>query len=384
MPAGSFLEEYKAMRRFQKLSAAQRKIVFYAESGAFWGYFEQIIHSLVRKYDQQICYLTSSPEDAVLQRQDGSVLPFYIGTGAVRTWLFRTLEARVCVMTMPDLDRFYIKRSKYPVHYAFVPHNTLSTHMVFRKGAFDHYDSFLCVGLHHVAELREGEEIYGLKPRCLVEHGYGRIDAILEEVVKRRPVPRGDGARTLIAPSWGPEAIFETGIGEPMVASLLESGCQVRVRPHPDTRRLAGDKLDAIYARFAGNRNFCWEENVASIDSFYDSDVMISDWSGAAFEFALALERPVIFLDVPRKVNNPEYQRFKNPPVEIGLRSEIGVVVSPREIQSIPGLLKEFQGHREEWASRIRSVRQRYIFNIGRSGEVGADYLYSLACRDDT
>ena len=33
---------------------------------------------------------------------------------------------------------------------------------------------------------------------------------------------------------------------------------------------------------------------------------MVSDWSGVAMEFAFGLERPVLFIDVPRKTNNPE------------------------------------------------------------------------------
>ena len=46
---------------------------------------------------------------------------------------------------------------------------------------------------------------------------------------------------------------------------------------------------------------------------------MISDWSGSAYEFAFGTLKPVIFVDVPKKVNNPEYIKFKNKPIEIEL-----------------------------------------------------------------
>jgi YidC/Oxa1 family membrane protein insertase len=55
-----------------------------------------------------------------------------------------------------------------------------STHMVLRKGAFDAYDTIFCVGPHHVAESREAEQIYGLKPRSLAEIGYVKLDALLD------------------------------------------------------------------------------------------------------------------------------------------------------------------------------------------------------------
>ena len=32
---------------------------------------------------------------------------------------------------------------------------------------------------------------------------------------------------------------------------------------------------------------------------------MVSDWSGAALEYSFGLKKPVIFLDLPKKVNNP-------------------------------------------------------------------------------
>ncbi len=74
-----------------------------------------------------------------------------------------------------------------------------------------------------------------------------------------------------------------------------ESGGQ----PHKlvDVKRLVAEQ----------DRRFQLETNIATNDSFCAADLMISDWSGAALEFAFATERPGLFVDVPRKVNNPDY-----------------------------------------------------------------------------
>ena len=48
--------------------------------------------------------------------------------------------------------------------------------------------------------------------------------------------------------------------------------------------------------------------DLSSQGTVSESDIMISDWSGAAIEYALGLEKPVISVDVPRKVNNPGYK----------------------------------------------------------------------------
>ena len=45
--------------------------------------------------------------------------------------------------------------------------------------------------------------------------------------------------------------------------------------------------------------------------SFDKADLMISDWSGVAFEFAFGLEKPVIFIDLPKKINNSDFNYIK-------------------------------------------------------------------------
>ena len=70
-------------------------------------------------------------------------------------------------MSLPDLAKYEIKRSKYDVKYIFVPHNILSTHMVFRKGAFDAFDVFFCSGPYHYKEIRESENKYQTKRKKL-------------------------------------------------------------------------------------------------------------------------------------------------------------------------------------------------------------------------
>ena len=51
---------------------------------------------------------------------------------------------------------------------------------------------------------------------------------------------------------------------------------------------------------------------------------MITDWSGIAFEYAFALLKPILFIDVPPKVRNPDYHEVSSPPLEVALRAEFG------------------------------------------------------------
>ena len=46
-----------------------------------------------------------------------------------------------------------------------------------------------------------------------------------------------------------------------------------------------------------------------------------------SLDYALGLKKPVIFIDVPKKINDPNYTQIKLEPIEIGIRDKIGIVV---------------------------------------------------------
>ena len=94
--------------------------------------------------------------------------------------------------------------------------------------------------------------------------------------------------------------------------------------------------------RFAGP-DFTLEQSVESDDSIFKSDFLVSDVSGISLEYAFGTERPVIFMDVPRKVRNEEYEQIGIEPLEISIREKIGVVVNRAEIGSIPDVLIELE-----------------------------------------
>jgi CDP-glycerol glycerophosphotransferase (TagB/SpsB family) len=118
---------------------------------------------------------------------------------------------------------------------------------------------------------------------------------------------------------------------------------------------------------------------VVSQDSLHESDLMISDWSGAALEYAFGLERPVLYIDVPRKVNNPDFARYVNQPIEDLLRPELGVVVTPDRLAEAPKLARRMIAEGPARARHLASLRARWVFNVGTSGARGAERIASIA-----
>ncbi len=370
-------------KAFEKLDRDERAITFYAEDGTYWPHFEPIIRELTGPLGRKICYLTSSAHDPILEGSHPGVSAFEIGEGIGRSYLFQTMEVGVLVATVPQLGIPVLPRSKLATaigtSYVYVFHSMMSTHMIYEPDGFDHYDTVCCVGPYMIDEIRKREQEYGLAPKELVEHGYGRLDAIRDAAANSPSTEHpSDPPVVLIAPSWGPTCIFET-CGEALVRVLLDAGYEVIARPHPMTKKKTPNAIPALGNAFDANPRFTLDTAIAAQDSLHRSDLMVSDWSGAALEYAFGLERPVLFIDVPRKVNNPEYERLGIEPFEAGIREQIGRVVAPDRLEQVPGLVDELVHGGSSYGDAIRNTREKNVFNVGASGEVAAALIAAKA-----
>jgi YidC/Oxa1 family membrane protein insertase len=372
--------EYSEYRGFSALDRQSKDIVFYVESARYWSYVGPVIEYLTQNLGRTVCYLTSSPDDPRLDGADKRIHGYYIGNGTVRTMLFAALDAGIMVMTIPEFGDAYLRRSPHPVRYVYLPHNLTSTHMVFPRHAFNYYDTIFCVGPHQVAELREAESIYGLDRRELVEAGYVRLDDLFSEA-QSRPRPESNGSlQVIIAPSWGPSGLIVNGCHQ-LIENLLDAGYRVVLRPHWDSIEKDADTLSALRSRFDAHPGFRFFSDIPSDLGLYESHLMISDWSGAALSFAFAFERPVLFIDVPAKVNNPDFARFSAVPLESTIRNQIGQVLSPEEIHRAPQILESLHVGRDRYRDEIRRIRSRYVFRLGDNAAFIATKLAEMADR---
>ena len=378
LPSISLGHEWKELQKFEKLTDSERSIVFYAENKASMNHFKSLIFELTEKMNLQICYVTSVKDDPIFSSKNQRVLPFYIGDGTARTKFFLTLKAIILVMDMPDLQTFHIKRSKkYPVHYVYLFHSMFSIHSYLRKGALDNYDTIFCVGPHHVNEIRETEKMYGLKSKNLINYGYGRLDALLQE---REYFQRTDSSINnliLIAPSYGNNNLLEK-CGLELIDILLKSNFKVILRPHFRTLRDSTKLIDSIKEKFEKNPNFVLERGIIPSNLFHNSLCMISDWSGISLEYAFVLERPVLFVDVPKKINNTDFEKIHYKDIETNIRRDIGYVISPNEIENVPEKINSLFENSDKFRKQIRQVRSKTVFNIGGSAVVGAKHIAKL------
>jgi len=376
-----FGKERKELEKFNKLDLDERSIVFYSENSVLlYPYVEQIIKEL-EKRDQKICYVTSSKDDPIFKNENKKIKSFYIGDGSVKYKFFWELKAKVVIMTMPDLENYWIKRSiVFPVHYIYIFHSMNSTHMAFQKEAFDRFNTIFCVGQYQIQEIRATEQLYNLKQKNLVEYGYGLLDKLL----KSRPshsqqnfLSKNNKKKILIAPSWGKQNLLES-TGIELIKILLDAGYHVTVRPHPMTVKKSSKLIKQIKEKFEKNPDFLLDTNTSSFEQLFSSYALITDWSGIGYEYAFVCERPVIYVDVPKKAWNKEYEKIGLEPFEISIRDKIGEIVSIQNIESMPERIEFLYGHVTEFKSKIEKIRNDAVFNIGKSGEVAANEIIKI------
>ncbi len=375
----NLVASYRGWKSYLRLPASQRRITFFSEDISSWAFLGPLVEELAGSHSLDVAYLTSVQNDPRLQSSHPRIRSFYLGEGLVRTWAFFQMPGPLLVMTMPDLENLYLKRSKAArVHYTHIFHSMVSSHMTYRPGAFDHFDSVFCVGPHHIRELKARRAQIGQTKPHLIEHGYARLDAILaSRETSASPEDTRSRPCILVAPSWGPHGLLETQ-GIEVTEVLLQAGFEVIVRPHPHTWKTNPGCLKALETHFANRPHFTLERDVSTTHSLEVANIMLSDWSGAAFDFAFGYETPVVFLDLPRKVNNPDYQSLHIEPLEVTLREKIGTVVPLHALETLPQVIREQLKNPANTATHFRTLREEHIFHVGRSASVGAEKLLEI------
>ena len=370
-------EEWKELEKIQKLKDEQRSIVFYAENKASMNHFKLLILELTEKKNFQICYVTSIKDDPMLSNKNKNIFSFYIGNGTARIKFFITLKAKILIMDMPDLGKYHIKKSRvYPVHYIYIFHSMFSIHSYLRKGAIDNFDTIFCVGEHHENEIKETEKVYELKPKKLVRYGFGRLDALLLEKQTFQKTSKENKKTVILAPSYGENNLLEI-CGIELLEILLNSNFRVLLRPHFKILKESKELINTLKEKFSNNPNFILEKSVIPSEQFHNSICLISDWSGISFEYAFTFERPVVFIDVPKKILNKNSEEISYEPIEISKREKIGYVINLKNLETIPSII-ECMNEDISKNDSIRHVRDEIVYNLGNSAKIGGDYIEKL------
>ena len=357
-------------------SIGNKHLVFYSESSGFYKYFKEMIEYILNYTNIPVHYITSDPDDQIFEiaKTNEQILPYFIGSTKLITLMMK-MDADAVVMTMPDLDNFQIKRSyvRKDVKYIYIPHAMDSLNLTMRTGSMDHFDAVLVTGKNQKEEIEETERVYRLSKKELVKCGYPLLDEMRESYQNTKK-EQDHKPTILIAPSWQKDNIVDSCLDE-LLDQLKDKPYRIIVRPHPQHVRHMPERMNQLKERFKNNPNIEIQTDFSSSSTVFEADLMITDWSGIAYEYAYTTCKPVLFIDTPMKIMNPEYTRISVKPINIWMREVIGKVVKPDQMEEIPETVETLLSHAEEYHETIESFVQEYVYNLGQSAETGARYI---------
>lgn len=365
-------EDYK---KFFKI--VNKHLVFYSESNGFYKYYKGIIEYILNNTNLTIHYITSDYNDNIfnLEKENPQIKAYYIEERKLITMMMK-MDADVVAMTMPDIENYHIKRSyiRKDIEYVYIQHGMDSVNLAMRTGSMDHYDTVFVTGKHQKQEALKQNEIYNLKDRKIFEWGYCLLDDMILEYKKNK---KENKTKTiLIAPSWQDDNIVDLCLDE-LLENLKNSNYDIIVRPHPQQVRHEAERFNQM-KKYYENTNITIQTDFSSNDTVFNSDILITDWSSIAQEFAFATKKPVIFIDTPMKIMNPEYKKLGIEPFNIWAREEMGKLIKLDDLNRINSVIDDMVKNKKKYQKKIENLVKEYVYNLGKSSEVGAEYIIGV------
>lgn len=363
----SLFSEYSNV---MKLLKKKQQVVFYAESRYYYQYFEKLIDDLV-KSNIEICYITSDQKDTLLVTAQKGMQVIYVKW--MLGFLFSKLKADVMIMTMPDIGNFLFKKSSAVGTYVYLFHAAVSTHQQYRKQAFFNYDSIFCCGGYHEREIRKAEDIYNLPAKELLSYGYPLFDTIKQHY---KPIPGNEHRKKtiLIAPSWFDGCIFDTCINE-LLQQLSSLPYKVVLRSHPEFKKRKRKNYNKVLQLIKSHPEIEMDDASNVLSSLATADILITDRSGIALEFAFGIRKPVLFIDTALKINNDDYEKLNIEPLENWIRSTIGISILPGEFDRLNGKLIELKNMLPGFEEKMEKLSSSIFYNNETAYKSGLQYI---------
>ena len=355
------------------LSETRLPIVIFSDSKRYWNVFKPVCDEF-EKRKLPLIYWTCSPDDAALTEKYEFVKCEFIGEGNKPYSRLNMLNAGILLSTTPGLDVYQWKKSRNVGCYVHVFHE-VGEPMTYRMFGLDFYDAILLSGDFQGDYIRFIEKKRNLPAKDLKTVGCTYFDEIKKRIDASTEKKAGDKKTVLLAPSWGATAILSK-FGEKIIDVLKASGFEIIIRPHPQSKTSEKELLDSLMAKYPDSDSLHWNFDTDNFNVLQKSDVLISDFSGVMFDFALCFDKPIIYADT--KFDASAYDaawldegevlwRFKVLP-------ELGIPLKEEDFGNIKAIIENLITDEKYSAGRER-VRKEAWQNQGNAAAAITDYL---------
>ena len=351
-----------------------KHLVFYSESNGFYKYYKGMIEYILKNTNITIHYITSDYNDKIfdMEKENSHIKAYYIEERKLITLMMK-MDSDVVVMTMPDLENYHIKRSylRKDIEYIYIPHGMDSLNLTMRYKSMDNYDTVFVTGKHQREETEAINKLHNLPNRKIFNWGYSLLDDMIKDYENNKS--DNDEQTVLIAPSWQKDNIIDLCLDD-ILAKLKNKKYKVIVRPHPQAVRHMKEKFEDMKEKYR-DTNIEIQTDFSSNNTVFNASLMITDWSGIAYEYAFTTKKPVLFINSPMKIMNPNYKEIDVEPFNIWCRSKIGEELELNQIDTIDKEIDNMLKSSKEYSEKINNITKEYVYNLGTSSEQGAKYI---------
>ena len=363
-------------KKAQHRNNTRTPFVFFTDSKRYWTIFKPLCDEMERR-GESVLYLTASPDDPLLAENYTHIKAEFAGEGNRAFARMNMLQADVVLSSTPGLDVYQWKRSRGVGWYVHVLHAANGV-TCYRMFGTDYYDALLLSGEYQIQEVRQMEAQRRLPAKECVLAGLPHMDALLKKRQERGPAAP-HATTVLLAPSWGPSSIFNR-FGAQMIEALCKTGYHIILRPHPQSMVSEKELIDRLRAAFPENEKLEWNFDNDNFDVLYRSDLLISDYSGVVFDFALVFDKPVIYADVSFDFEPYDAGWLNNEMWTFRALPKVGVQLTQENAGGLPELIEEIL-HSEQFAEgRKEAIAETWV-NAGNSVPAIADYLIAARQR---
>ena len=288
---------------FLKFKKKEKKFrfIFFCENPYTYEFLKSYIY---KKQNRKKCAILTffKLEDKLIEKQN----IIFLKTKIFKQIFFQTNKIPFFISSTPDLDNSIFLRSKFKnTKYIYIQHSPASLTMIYKEKAFNNFDAIQTINKSQYNEIYKinnffKKKIKPFKSKYLINKN---------KLILKKP------KTILVAPTWGTN-FFEEDIFSQILMSIKKTNLDFVLRPHPETIR----KNPNYFNNLETKKIIISRESKINLEDFSN---LITDWSGIYFEFALITKIKPILINANRKMNNKNFMRFKDLPLEIRARKII-------------------------------------------------------------
>ena len=344
-------------------------IAFYTDHKRYWNVFEPLLDEMERRH-QKVVYLTGSEDDPIFNKKYEYISGEFLGKGNKAFSKLNLLNAYVVVASTPSLGVFQWKQSRYVDYYIHVQHGANDISM-YRMFGTDHFDALPLSGDYQVKQIRQLEEMRGIKPRETPLVGIPYMDVMKERLEAMGPVEPHERT-VLVAPSWGKSSILSR-FGEEFIDSLIATGYKIIIRPHPQSYSSEKAILEKIMSKYS-NGEVIWNKDNDNFEVLRQADILISDFSGIIFDFTLVFDKPLIYTDTQYDISPYDAYWIDEKPWTFRILPELGMELNENNVGEIKELIDRCIGDTSFAKGRDKARAETWV-PMGNGVKLTVDYI---------